>query len=270
MNRGLGDEHGAAMPTLEQSIGILRRCWDSFPARAEHFVPDLVLKGLSLDALENAEAVQTLVQTGRGARAFPSARATYEAAQQTLLLATAEEYDWEGSLAWVYFRWKDVRLRQDAGEGTVDLASDLDVTMRDWDDLAPGKSVVLRDASAAFLKKPPRRSNWLDVNLSDELTKRYERIGAQANMAEFVEKAERMQGVWKTNYGLLSRETHPFPRFQPSQVEVSDSGRLTFTWAPLYQKRRSEDAAEITRASVILAATGLLIRSAAVGGVAGK
>lgn len=70
----------------------------------DHLVPDIALLGFLRDIEESVQTVEVVAGSDLPQRAFPNARAPYEAAQRGLLLVTAEDYDLDGAKAWVYAR----------------------------------------------------------------------------------------------------------------------------------------------------------------------
>ena len=67
---------------LQTEISELRQTQTTFEFRANTFLADLVLLGLSVEVEESARAVQSLIATDLPHRALPLARTAYEAAQQ--------------------------------------------------------------------------------------------------------------------------------------------------------------------------------------------
>jgi hypothetical protein len=168
-------------PTKGQGIGLdeaklfYTASRERFRPTARHLVPDIVLLALLRDIEENVQAAEIVSASEVPHRGFPNARAAYEAAQRAVLLAAAPDYDFEGAKAWVYSLRKDrvyLSLKrslefQAAGPRDPEswLIGSLEEMARAWEDLEPGKGVMLQRALSELPSKRPRADNWLGESI---------------------------------------------------------------------------------------------------------
>lgn len=103
----------ATHDALARAITGLKAAQAGFRPHAVFFVPDLVLLGYLREAEENASAVLALAESDVPHRAFPNARAVFEAAQLALVLTTHPDYRYAGALAWVHNLRRDHQLQAD-------------------------------------------------------------------------------------------------------------------------------------------------------------
>jgi hypothetical protein len=202
---------------LDEAITQLRDELAAFECRPYTLLPDLVLFGLLADLLDSATAVAHVALSNVPHKAYPNARAAFEAAQNALVLVTHEDYARAGARAWVYYQWKDREWRCEsaqregfAGTPLQWLQNDVSQMANIWNSMAPCQGNLLLEELAAILPvKALRPDNWLAENMTRRQHRAYQLLAAaQGNELEG-DSAEVNQAM----YHALCRETHGRPRF---------------------------------------------------------
>lgn len=196
-----------------------------FKPHPAHFVADLALRGLLLDLEENALTGKAIVDGPMPHRAYPSARAAFEACQLSLLLATADDYDLEGATAWVHFLRKDAEFARLHGEtphmdGLTPnewLRAAVEEIADTWESLSAGKRSVVQAACDALDKKPRKPDNWAGLPLDRELASR---LAAKARGRSPEVPIADAKDAHKRAYAALSRGAHPRPCLRPLSVSL--------------------------------------------------
>jgi hypothetical protein len=231
-------------PTKGQGIGLdeaklfYTASRERFRPTARHLVPDIVLLALLRDIEENVQAAEIVSASEVPHRGFPNARAAYEAAQRAVLLAAAPDYDFERAKAWVYSLRKDrvyLSLKrslefQAAGPRDPEswLIGSLEEMARAWEDLEPGKGVMLQRALSELPSKRPRADNWLGGSivpvLRDRLNAALKRRGKESRGDT--------APIYDAAYGGLSRQSHPITRLDLARILRSQAGELVLEERP--------------------------------------
>lgn len=207
-----------------------------FTPNPKHFVADLALRGLLVELAENALTGKAIVDGPMPHRAYPSARAAFEACQLSLLLATAEDYDLDGAKAWVHYLRKDAEFARLHGETphmegmtpTEWLNAALEEIADTWESLSPGKRSVVEAACVALDKKPRKPDNWAGLPLDRELVSR---LAAKARGSSPQGVLSDAKDAHKRTYAALSRGAHPRPSLRPLSVKL-DGARFSITLEP--------------------------------------
>lgn len=169
---------------FDDDLARFRRTSALLAPTAAHLIPDIVLQGFLNDLHENAEAAAEIAKGPRPHRAFPNARSAFETMQLSLLLVTSNDYDRDGARAWVYYLKKDrefTNLHDDA-ELVMGFSPDerfnaaVAEMAETWDDFAPGKGALIREAVAIVEKQPRRPDNWAGVPVAPTLASRFEEL----------------------------------------------------------------------------------------------
>ena len=238
-----------------------------FAAAASHLVPDIVLLGFLNEIEENVSAVELIAASGIPHRAFPNARTAFEAGQQALLLVTAPDYDAAGATAWAYHLIRDRKYMAAPRSGqTTDRAnvepeewfeSALTEMEQTWNDFAPGRGALLRDAATEIQSR--RRGgpeNWTGLPVAPTLRDRMLTLAERHGKKGRSDAAD----ILNAGYGALSRESHPRTRFQPTRITRDSSGGISFE-IPTRDLEADRETVLISAASSLAAATlGVAIR----------
>jgi hypothetical protein len=191
-----------------------------FQVRPRSLVADLVLWGLATDLLETGLAVEHTARSALPHKAYANARLAFETAQNLLVLATHEEYEIAGAIAWVYFEWKDASWRAAAerkkapdGLGPTEdqwLERRVDQVANVWSKVAKDQGGRLREALATVRRDRKKKpDNWLHENMTQRQHRAYVLFAAQNGKGSPADTAELNQAMYK----VLCRETHAGPRF---------------------------------------------------------
>jgi hypothetical protein len=197
---------------FEKALTNLERRLKSFKGRADHQVPDLVFLNMLIDVLEHAKAVSLLVDSQVPRAAYGCARASLEAAQDLLLMASdASKYDESGALARAFevAEIEELHRRRERADQAIGISTNipmapgrdvLDEDAKEWDKAAPGKGRLLLEAYDQVRKDNRRHwSNMSRKNIAEEIARRAPSGSGLAEMSDAL-------------YGLLSIHTHPRPR----------------------------------------------------------
>jgi hypothetical protein len=258
-----GNVLAAALARLETALRQL-------PATAMHLIPDLVLRSYLHDAVENGTVVQLLISTKLRHRAFPNARACFEAAQQALLLASDPNYDLAGAKAWVYGHRKDLYQGGEAERAGLlrDLPEHLPAAeffakqfkemQETWNSFAQGKGALLQEARVALERQPRRPDNWAGLNIAETLERR---LDAMLKPKAFKAPPVKPSDLLRAAYALLNRETHPHSlRLEPSRVRGSANGAVSFVYDPDNPAEQADLAEKLTLSSLNLAMAAASLR----------
>lgn len=245
---------------LTAELSGLQQAQSTFEFRAETFLADLILLGLSVEVEESARAVQSLVATELPHRAFPLARTAYEAAQQALVLATHEDYAEIGTRAWVFF---ERRLASKGGaESKEDAAGELGRRIaemnRVWTGFHPSASDVLWRAQLAVAKLPKKPDNWLGEYFTERHRLAYEMVFSARKMPP----AEGIAEINKALFHVLSLETHATPRIHPRKVMVDKTGAIMVESLPRDLRSAGSNASMCAALSTHETTWALMWRSA--------
>jgi hypothetical protein len=203
-------------------------------------------------------------------RAFPSARACFEAAQQALMLASDTNYDLAGAKAWVYAHRKDLRQGRQAEEAGLldDLPDHLPAheyyakrfteMQESWNRFAPGKGKLLNDAEVALDAQPRTPDNWAGVNIAEALEQRLE---AMPNPEGIQLPPTRPSLLLRSAYALLSRESHPHSsRLEPTNIRGDVGDAVEFTFRPENSAEPADLAEVLTISALNLALASFAMR----------
>lgn len=218
-------ELAKAIEDLESELAL-------FSGKPRTLVPDLVLFALATDVLESGRAVLHAVNSSLPHKAYSNARLAFDGAQQVLVLATHENYESSGTLAWVYFELKDAAWRaqqqrkdQRLPDVTADQWLDEQVAQmsRIWDSVAEGQGALLAPALLRVRElRKKRPDNWLHEDLLPRQHRAYELLAASAHKHISAKTEE----VNDTIYRVLCREAHARPRLESFRIE-HDTARDT-------------------------------------------
>ncbi|MBI4165708.1 MAG: hypothetical protein HY508_08255 [Acidobacteria bacterium] len=186
---------------------------------------------LGTDVFECAVAVQDTAGSALPHKGYANARLAFEGAQNLLVLATHEEYEAAGALAWVYFESKDANWRASAEERKNPagphltegqwLEQRISQIANVWDSNAKGKGRLLLDALARVRgERKKRPDNWLHENMAARQHRAYTVFalsGAGRSLAATAELNEQ-------TYHALCRVTHARPRFDSFAI-IRDQAR---------------------------------------------
>jgi hypothetical protein len=218
---------------LTEKLDDLGAELDSFAFRPRTLVSDLVLFALATDVFESAKAVHHTSNSALPHKAYSNARLAFEGAQQSLVLATHEDYETAGALAWVYFESKDANWRAalerkkhaHSSEPTDDQWIEARVTQmsRAWDSVAEGRGSLLFNALNQVRRDRKKKpDNWLHENMTLRQHRAYAVFAARGTSGVPGESAELNQNM----YLALCRETHARPRLDSFGI-VLDRARGT-------------------------------------------
>lgn len=224
------------MSVLATALAEFRAAKAKFTPTRAHLVPDLALLGLLCDVEENAEAVLALGATPVPHRAYPNARAAFEASQQALLLATEPDYDLSGARAWAFFLRNDREFVRGPRDGQTSTVMGLDPDSwfkaateemaETWETFAPGKGDVMKRAVALVEAQPRRPDNFAGVPIAPTLRDRLVALAAKAGKAGMPDAA----ALYNNAYAALSRESHPRTQLRPEDIRSGpdDTVRVRF------------------------------------------
>jgi hypothetical protein len=169
----------------------------------------------SCDVDENARAAELIANSDVAHRAAPNVRAVLEASQRAFLLATARDYDLEGSKAWVYSLVCDrslmglPRLIRNPGVPANPEAwffRTLNEMAGAWEAVAPGKGRLLRKALERLPQKQGRSADsWIGRSLHTAMRDRVNRLLTDRNRRALGDIGR----SYAAAYAGLSRQTHP-------------------------------------------------------------
>jgi hypothetical protein len=241
---------------LAEKLDELGAELNSFPLRPRTLVPDLVLFALATDVLESARAVLDTSDSTLPHKAYSNVRLVFDGAQQTLVLATHEDYETAGALSWVYFESQDASWRAaierkenaHSPEPTDDQWIDARVAMmaRLWESVAQGQGALLLNALVQIRKDRKKRpDNWLHENMTSRQHRAYTVFAATGARGVPAESAQLNQNMYK----VLSRETHARPRLDSFGI-VRDPTKGTLRVQ--LQTRNLEQARRAVRAGAEL------------------
>jgi hypothetical protein len=244
---------------LEEAFGLFSLARSAFAPSAMHLVPDIALLGFLNDIEENARAVDVLSSSHLPHRAFPNARAAYEAAQQALLLSSSDDYDLAGARAWVYYLRRDFLFASlprpshvgDAARRSAEAWYEgAFAEMKDlWETLAPGRGETLERARVAVEAHKGRPDNWAGVPIAPALAARLEALRKLRGKPPNVGTAQ----IYNAAYSALSRESHPRMRVQPQRVTRSPDGSVELV---LPERERDQDATTVRESAASALITG--------------
>jgi len=250
---------------LQSALANLDAALHDLPVTGTHLVPDLVLRSYLHDAAENARVVRFLLASEFRDRAFPSARACFEAAQLALLLASDRNYDLAGAKAWVYGHRKDFYQGGQAERaGLLDdlpehlsaeefFARQFEEMEETWNRFAPGKGALLQEAKVALDEQKKRRGpdNWAGLNIANALEERVDSMPRPKGMKLPPVKASELL---RAAYALLSREAHPHSlRVEARSIRSTASGAITVEFGPDSPAEQADLAEKLTLASLSFA-----------------
>jgi hypothetical protein len=221
------------MADIKVLLTELHRTIQTFPYAPRTLVPDLALVGFALDVAESSEAALWLAGTSLPHRAFPNVRAAFESAQQCLLLATDDNYEFAGARAWVHYIQRDaewlgeVRPPSSGITGPDDARAWYRVRTEEmaavWDAVCPGRGSLIEKAVAALA---PTRGKlpgtWLGVSVVNELEKRYDLLAPVFGKRLSADSVRLNRGI----YSALSRETHARWRLDAFAIQHSADGTI--------------------------------------------
>ncbi len=212
---------------MVEALEELSRELERFQYAAESLLPDLVLRGITSDVYESSVAVGHLLTSPMPHKAYSNARLAFEGAQNALVLATHERYDWAGALAWVFFDWKDrnwrVQLENKGNSATQNGDEWLDRRItylaNVWNEFSPGQGGLLCEALKVVRQKANTRpDNWLHENMTARHDRAYELIAAGKG------RIVPMASVNREIYAALCRESHTGPRLDSFKVQKPNGG----------------------------------------------
>lgn len=223
----------AEMSAVRHLIGELEKGIKAFPYVPATLVADMALVGFAIDVVESAEAAVYLSRTNLPRRAFPNIRAAFESAQQVVLLATDNDYEFAGARAWVHYlqcdaAWLAEACPESSGVTNRDDADAwyehrTDEIANVWNSICPGQGRLIEDAVRALAPKNGQLpGHWLGVGVVRELQKRYELLAPVLGGQLAAESARLNRGI----YAALSRETHARRRLDPSAIQHLVDGTI--------------------------------------------
>lgn len=250
---------------LQQDINALHSLVLTFKPEADHLVPDLALIAFLDEVQGNAATVLLITNSEAPSRPFPNARATFEAAQQAMLLASDPDYDLAGAKAWVYYRQRDFRLQTDAevlfphpdGVTAEEFHRGALEEMADtWEKYSPGKRGLIDEAEKALKLRGRRRpDNWAGVNPAHELDQRLRNLAAFKGLPLSVPDPT---SAFRLTYSILSRQTHPRTTgLEPTRIRGEQGGIVAFEFDPDDGPDINEVATQMTAGAVKLAMAAL-------------
>lgn len=216
-------------PSLRDHIDTLLNDLQGYRARVEHYIADLALFSLALDVLEHALAVDQIRLSNVPRAAYANARAAMESAQDMLVMVTGgAEYDLNGCYARAAeaLEVEQLSRRQRVAdialglEIPVDIAYGEDVLLVEaqaWEELAPGKGVLLRTALERVQASPERQRHWSGMG--------------RRKAAEYLEGNIGGAGFGVTFdalYGLVSYHAHANMRTGARDIIDTGDGLVTF------------------------------------------
>lgn len=204
---------------LVHRLDELKAELEAFACRPSTLISDLVLVALGRDLLETGFAIHQTVGSGLPHKAYSNARLAFETAQNILVLATHENYEVAGAVAWVYFESKDAGWRSEAERGKLDnnegpteeewLGIRVEQMARVCDSVMAGRGDLLRQALVHVRRDRKKRpDNWLHENMSRRHDRSYS-LFAASNSKDFSEDSADLNDKM---YQALCRETHVRPR----------------------------------------------------------
>jgi hypothetical protein len=194
----------------------------AFSCRPPTLVADFVLAALATDLLETGQAVQETSSSSLPHKAYPNARLAFETAQNLVVLAAHEKYQFAGAVAWVYFESKDARWRSemDRSAGTVTTADQwLEMRVSQMASIcnsaSDGQGELLWEALTSVRRDSKKKpDNWLHENMARRHHLAYAVFGANGGNPLALDSAELNEKL----YQALCRETHVRPRLDSFAV----------------------------------------------------
>jgi hypothetical protein len=214
----------------------------------------------------SAVATLSLATTSARGHAGPNARACFEAAQNALLLATADDYAYAGALAYVYFMRKDLRFEEVAaeafgpatvgdGEWSFDEAlAEMEATSARF---GPVNTGLIARARAELEARPNGPDNWLGRSPAQVLAAQGRKFGNAEATARIGDPAR-----WRAVYAHLCRQTHTRLRLRARNVIGSVNGPIRFQFDPLLTDDDAENMVMMVAASVNFGFMAVSIRAA--------
>lgn len=231
---------------------------------SQYLVPDLSLLGFLQDVEENARTVEVLALSDAGHRAFPNARASFEASQLALLLCTDPDYKLAGARAWVYYLIQDRRFGELHPESFADAAGGIapaeryntavDEIADVWESFWPGGAGFVRKAAELVENQPRRPDNFLALSVAPTLRERMRSLAEQQGLEA---RARDEAAIYNRTYAALNREVHPRTRLRPETIIRKSTGEIEFVFEQL-------DKVDAAQNAVVLAAAACLQALAAV------
>ena len=211
------------LPSLAHLVDQLRHELKQYPMHIDHFIADSTLFGLAIDVVEQALAVQILVQSEVPRGGHSNARSAWEAAIDLLhLTASADDYDRLGCLARVHEIHEDARLRRRLLLEPSMNAAEVDKEVRNmahddasaWSEKSPGAGEALKRAVDEFLgRKGQGRKHWSGLTREDLTT----------HVAGALDPSGELSRLFRGIYGGSSSHSHPRMRSgQRTSVEGED------------------------------------------------
>jgi hypothetical protein len=204
---------------LANRLDELKAELKAFTCRPSTLISDLVLVALGRDLFETGLAIQQATNSDLPHKAYSNARLAFETAQNILVLATHEDYQAAGAVAWVYFESKDAgwrseveRNRSASNVGPTEdewLDRRVEQMARMWDSVIEGRGDLLRQALVSVRRDRKKRpDNWLHENMSRRHDRSYT-LFARSNGNSFSAASADLN---EKMYQALCRETHVRPR----------------------------------------------------------
>ena len=163
LDHGQDDSLQGILARLVEGLAELRGFLEISHKRLDHWVADRALHGFISGAWQNGSAVIYLMErTDFLTAAYACARASFEAGQDALLVATASDYDAAGARAVVFDHLsnadleeamdsvKDQGIGQDKTNAYASAAIKVEKLAGAIDEQLPGRGQPLRDALAYF------------------------------------------------------------------------------------------------------------------------
>lgn len=224
-----------------QALEELKRRLGVFRLRRNEFTGDLSLYGFLRGCWECGNAALCVARdTEYTVGAYPCARASFEAAEDALLLVTEQFYSEAGARVRVFERLEHADLKQemhkafadddDEGptQGYGEAAASVEKDAANWDTDCPGRGELLRSALAHFqpLFAKARNggrhpSHWSSLN----------RRRMAAEIGRRVADPPFAQSLAAT-YAQLSRASHPRFRIESWEKYRAESGAKRFRRHP--------------------------------------
>ena len=210
---------------LERKISELRAVLAGLQLTPRFVVADRVMFSLAIDVIEHAIAVQLLQKSEVPRAAYANSRAAFESALDLILLVgRAEDYERNGSLAYVHEIHENTRLQSrfgkadEAGGFSARAVNDYRVLIHaeiaglqtEW----PSSAEALRNALGEFeARKSYEKKHWSGKSRGNIGMAAIEVVGGKAGDGAIADAL----------YGLLSAHSHPRARLTQREWLDSDT-----------------------------------------------
>jgi hypothetical protein len=256
---------------VESLIAALRQLCDlvaRFAPTRPHLVPDIALLGFLKDVEENSRAVLLFADTPLRHRAYPSARAAFEAAQLALLLVTDSEYDLAGARAWIYYLRRDRDFASQPRDGDAVTIQGLtpnawfreavDEIAEMWESFSPRKGQLIAEAERLVMQQPKRPDNWAGVPIARTLSDRMSALAQRTDRPISADAAK----AYNNAYAALTRQSHPRTQLRPEEIRSTAGQEVSVRFEVPDFDEQYENAVSLTAGAVLHALAALRARIA--------